>query len=122
MNSETLDVKKEFANFDKAAPRTTCRILAKDFTYRYFKNPSCDLRNHLGTHQKEDFEYLDGRVCIIEPDDDDTFTDDVKSGLIDDMPSPAVIRDISGGHLAMMFDTDKFAAAIDDFMDNQKLN
>jgi hypothetical protein len=41
-----------------------------------------DLRSSFGTHHKEDFEYLKGRVLIIEPDDDKTFTDDIKEALI----------------------------------------
>lgn len=106
-------VVKEFINY-----------LKPDLTREYFIHMTrllCDLRNHLGTHKKEDFAYLKDHVLIIEPPDDDTFTDDIKEGLIDDMPDPVVIRDISGGHLAMMFDTDKFVGAIDQFMLDQKM-
>lgn len=99
--------------------------LKPDLTKEYFVHMTrllCDLRNHLGTHSKENFEYLKGHVLIIEPEDDDTFTSDVKNGLIADMPDPVVERDISGGHLAMMFDTDKFIGVIDRFMNMQDLS
>ncbi|MBR1797767.1 MAG: alpha/beta hydrolase [Clostridiales bacterium] len=97
--------------------------LKPDLTREYFIHMTrllCDLRNHLGTHRKEDFEYLRGRILVIEPEDDDTFTADVKEGLINDMPDPVVNREISGGHLAMMFDTDNFIDVIDRFMSEQK--
>ena len=79
-----------------------------------------DLRNHLGTHIKQDFEYLKGHVLIIEPDDDATFTADIKDELINMMPGPTVLREIPGGHLAMMLDTDGFMKMINDFMDDQE--
>ena len=95
----------------------------KDMTNEYFAHMDHllgDLRNHLGTHYKEDFAYLDGRVLIIEPDDDNTFTPDIKDALIEIMPSPTVVRDIVGGHLAMLFDTEKYIGIINDFMEAQK--
>ena len=48
---------------------------------------------------KQDFEYLKGRVFIIEPDDDATFTADIKDELIGMMPEPTVLHEILGGHL-----------------------
>ncbi|MCM1127260.1 MAG: alpha/beta hydrolase [Lachnospiraceae bacterium] len=80
-----------------------------------------DLRNHAGTHSKEDFAYLKGRVLIIEPDDDKTFTADIKEALIESMTNPTVVRELPGGHLAMMLDTDGFMEIIDNFMDGQEL-
>lgn len=80
-----------------------------------------DLRNHVGAHSKEDYTYLKGNVLIIEPDDDKTFTADIKDALIGSMTEPTVVREISGGHLAMMLDTDSFMDIIDHFMDEQNL-
>ena len=70
-------MKKEFEYYNNAAPVKTERILGGEFKYRYYKNPSPevnativmlaggtglgDLRNHAGTHSKEDFTYLKGR-------------------------------------------------------------
>lgn len=34
--------------------------------------------------------------------DDATFTDDIKEALINIMTDPVVVRDVEGGHLAMM--------------------
>ena len=98
--------------------------LKPDMTKEYFCHMAHllgDLRNHLGTHRKEDFEFLRGRVLIIEPDDDKTFTDDIKDTLVNIMPEAEVVRDIPGGHLAMMLDTDGFMKIINDFMDRQTI-
>lgn len=80
-----------------------------------------DLRNFFGTHHKEDFEYLKGRVLIIEPDDDKTFTDDIKVALINIMTGPKVVRDLKGGHLAMMLNPDEMLGIINEFLASQKL-
>lgn len=81
-----------------------------------------DLRGHFGTHHKEDFEFLKGHVLIIEPDDDKTFTDDIKDALCNIMTEPAVVRNMEGGHLALMFNPDEFMKLINDFMEKQGLN
>lgn len=80
-----------------------------------------DLRNSFGTHHKGDFEYLKGRVLIIEPDDDKTFTDDIKVALINIMTEPKVVRDLKGGHLAMMLNPDEMLGIINEFLASQKL-
>ncbi len=80
-----------------------------------------DLRSSFGTHRKEDFAYLNGRVLIIEPDDDKTFTDDIKEALINIMTEPKVIRDLKGGHLAVMLNPDEMLSIIDEFIASQKL-
>ena len=75
-----------------------------------------DLRNHFGCYQKADFEYLRGKVLIIEPVDDKTFTDDIKKALCAMMPQPKVIDEVEGGHLAIMFDPDGYIRLIDEFV------
>lgn len=75
-----------------------------------------DLRNHFGLYKKEDFGYLTGKVLIIEPTDDKTFTDDIKKALCNIMPQPKVIDEVEGGHLAIMFNPDGYIQLIDDFI------
>ena len=81
-----------------------------------------DLRNHFGTHHKEDFAFLKGRVLIIEPEDDKTFTEDIKDALVNIMTEPKVVRDMQGGHLAIMLSTDETLQIIDEFFATQKLD
>lgn len=75
-----------------------------------------DLRNHFGLYAKEDFNYLTGKVLIIEPVDDKTFTDDIKTALCNMMPEPQTVEEVEGGHLAIMFNTDGYIKLIDDFI------
>lgn len=56
-----------------------------------------DLRNHFGLYCREDFEYLRGRVLIIETVDDKTFTEDVKKALCNMMSEPKVIEEVDDG-------------------------
>ena len=80
-----------------------------------------DLRNFIGTHHKEDFEYLKEKVLIIEPDDDKTFTDDIKEALINIMTQPKVVPNVQGGHLAIMLNPEKTSVIIDEFISSQQL-
>ena len=75
-----------------------------------------DLRNHFGLYKKEDFNYLKGKVLIIEPIDDRTFTDDIKKALCNMMSEPKVVERIEGGHLAIMFNHEKYTKLIDEFI------
>lgn len=79
-----------------------------------------DLRNHFGLYKKEDYEYLKGKVLIIEPTDDKTFTEDIKEALCNMMSEPTVIHEMEGGHLAIMFDPDGYIKVIDEFISNIK--
>ena len=119
---------KKYLRNDKAAQNAIKELLEQikgDLTKEYFCHMTHllgDLRNHLGTHDKKDFEYLKGHVLIIEPDDDKTFTPDIKNALAEIMPDPTVYSDISGGHLAMMFETDNYMKKFYDFMNDQVLD
>lgn len=75
-----------------------------------------DLRNHFGLYSNKDFEYLGGRVLIIEPVDDKTFTDDIKAALCNIMTEPTVIDRVDGGHLAIMFNPDGYIKLVDNFI------
>lgn len=75
-----------------------------------------DLRNHFGLYKKEDYEFLRGKVLIIEPVDDKTFTDDIKEALCEMMSEPTVIHEVEGGHLAIMFQPDGYMKVIDEFI------
>ncbi len=118
---------KKYLKDDPGAQKAVKELLNQvkpDLTKEYFCHMThllCDLRNYLGTCDEQDYAYLKGRVLIIEPDDDKTFTTDIKDELIRIMPEPTVYRDIEGGHLAMLMDTDTCVRMVDDFMEKQKL-
>lgn len=77
-----------------------------------------DLRNHFGVYKKDDYKYLKGKVLIIEPVDDKTFTDDIKAALCNMMCEPTVVNEVEGGHLAIMFNPEGYINLIDEFISN----
>ena len=116
---------KPYMKEDKRAYQTIkdlIKILEPEMSREHFIHMTHllgDLRNHFGLYQKEDFEYLTGKVLIIEPVDDKTFTDDIKKALYNMMPQPKVADEVEGGHLAIMFHPDGVIHLIDEFIGNQ---
>ena len=109
-------------NGDKKAYKTIkelIKILEPEMSKDHFVHMTQllgDLRNHFGLYSQADFEYLNGNVMIVEPKDDSTFTDDIKTALFNMMPQPKVIDQVDGGHLAIMFNPDGYIKLIDDFI------
>ncbi|MBQ7986718.1 MAG: alpha/beta hydrolase, partial [Clostridia bacterium] len=109
---------KPHLNGDKKAYKTIkelIKILEPEMSKDHFVHMTQllgDLRNHFGLYSKADFEYLNGKVLIIEPKDDATFTDDIKTALFNMMPQPKVIDQVDGGHLAIMFNPDGYIKLI----------
>ena len=69
--------------------------------------------------RKEEFNYLKGRVMLILPDDDGTFTPQMQRELIALFEEPTVVEHISGGHLAPILQTGTYVAAIRDFVNSR---
>ncbi len=76
-----------------------------------------DLQKHWNM-KKSDFLRFQNRVLLILSDDDFTFDESIKHALIDIMPSPKVITDIRGGHLALLLKIDKYTNSITSFINN----
>lgn len=76
-----------------------------------------DLQKHWYM-KKSDFLRFQNRVLLILSDDDFTFDESIKHALIDIMPSPKVITDIRGGHLALLLKIDKYTNSITSFINN----
>ncbi len=76
-----------------------------------------DLQKHWNM-KKSDFLRFQNRVLLILSDDDFTFDESIKRALIDIMPSPKVITDIRGGHLALLLKIDKYTNSITSFINN----
>lgn len=107
---------------DKAAYQTVkelIKILEQEMSKEHFIHMTRllgDLRNHFGLYRKEDFAYLAGKVLIIEPVDDNTFTEDIKRALCNTMTESKVVDEVEGGHLAIMFNPDGYIKLIDEFI------
>jgi pimeloyl-ACP methyl ester carboxylesterase len=69
--------------------------------------------------RREEFAYLKGKVMLILPDDDGTFTPQMQADLISMFEDPYVVEHISGGHLSPILQTDKYAEKIIAFMNER---
>lgn len=77
-----------------------------------------DLQNHLD-HIPADFAYLQNRVLLILSEDDKTFTKDCKQALIEIMPHPTVITNLTGGHLALLIRLENYAALVSNYIQSR---
>ncbi|MBQ6806859.1 MAG: alpha/beta hydrolase [Lachnospiraceae bacterium] len=64
----------------------------------------------------EDFVYLDDKVLLILPDEDDSFTPKMQQDLVDMMKNPVVVEHMDGGHLATLLRVEKYIETIDKFI------
>ena len=55
-------------------------------------------------------------VLIFFSKDDTIFCDSLKQNLVDLMPSPTVVWDLKGGHLAMMTSIDEYTSTLHNFI------
>ncbi|MEE5993038.1 MAG: alpha/beta hydrolase [Oscillospiraceae bacterium] len=97
-------------------------VLRDDMTNDYFYHMDSllgDLRNHLGTHHKEDFTKFDNEVLLFLPEDDKIFTPDIREALRNIMTNPEIAPDIEGGHLAMLTSADEYFSKIFEFVDKR---
>jgi len=76
-----------------------------------------DLQNHWNM-KESDFINYKNKVLLILSDDDFTFNDNVKQALTNIMPSPKVITDIRGGHIALLLKLDKYVQSVVDFINS----
>ena len=64
----------------------------------------------------EEFAYLDGKVLLILPEGDDTFTPGMQRELVESMPHPHVVEQADGGHVATILHVAQYTDAIRAFM------
>lgn len=62
------------------------------------------------------FAYLDGRVLLVLPEDDDFFDRDMQNDLTEMMPSP-VISYVNGGHAATLMRVDEYTRRSAEFLE-----
>ena len=69
--------------------------------------------------KKEEFDYLKGKVMLILPDDDESFTTQMQNDLIKLFEEPYVVEHITGGHLAPILQTERYVEEINAFTINR---
>lgn len=114
-------MKKKTADFtekEKALMEGLCdamlELLTKEYEYHMI-DFLIDAEHHFGM-VPEDFIRWKGKVLLILSEDDLTFNQACKDSLIAVMPEPAVVTDITGGHLALLVKLDKYAATVAEFI------
>ena len=75
----------------------------------------CDAEHYFGM-TRNDFAPWEGRVLLILSEDDTTFTPACREDLIALMPSPTVVTDLTGGHLALMVRLEQYADLVTKFI------
>lgn len=65
---------------------------------------------------REDLAPWEGRVLLVLSEDDTTFTPTCKKDLIDLMPKPTVVTNLTGEHLALMVRLDEYAELVTKFI------
>ena len=75
----------------------------------------CDAEHYFGM-TRDDFAPWEGRVLLILSEDDTTFTPACREDLIALMPSPTVVTDLCGGHLALMVRLEQYADLVTKFI------
>lgn len=71
---------------------------------------------HYFTMRPEDFSPWSGKILLILSRDDTTFSPACKQDLIDLMPQPTVVTDLTGGHLALLVRFDDYIARVTNFI------
>lgn len=107
-----------FSEEEKATMKGICdtlmKILTKDYEIHMI-NFLADTVNHYGM-RKEDFQIWNNKVLLLLSEDDHTFNQSNKDALIEIMPNPKVVTDITGGHLALLIRLEKYAEVVKSFI------
>eukprot|EP00833_Pecoramyces_ruminatium_P017782 jgi/Orpsp1_1/1191814/evm.model.d7180000088678.1 len=67
----------------------------------------------------EDFKKWDDKVLLLLSEDDNTFNESCKKDLSNIMTNPTVITNITGGHLALMINMDKYIEEVNKYINKR---
>lgn len=111
----------DFTGAEKAAMEELCDAMLELLTKPYEAHMIdflVDAQHHLGM-TRDDFALWKGKVLLILSEDDTTFTPACKQDLIHLMPEPAVVTDLTGGHLALMVRLEDYVELVTKFINAQ---
>ena len=107
-----------FTPQEKAAMEELCGAMMELLTKPYEQHMIdflCDAEHYFGM-TCDDFAPWEGRVLLILSEDDTTFTPACREDLIALMPSPTVVTDLTGGHLALIVRLEQYADLVTKFI------
>lgn len=114
-------MKKRVSTFnenEKQLMASLCDELMRVLTKKYelhMMDLLGDVKNHLDA-LSSDYAHLDRKVLLLLSEDDDTFNASCKQSLIELMPHPQVITNLTGGHLALLIKVDQYASKVQSFI------
>lgn len=94
------------------------RFIFQDYTKEFDMHMTklmIDISNQ-HPYTEKDFRYLDGRVLLIFPEKDASFTPEMQNDLKKIMTNPVVIDNVKGGHVATMIKVKQYVDAIRSFV------
>lgn len=65
----------------------------------------------------EDFAYLKGRVLLILPENDESFTPEMQEDLIAMMPESVIVEGIDSGHISTLLEVDRYVEELCRFVE-----
>ena len=119
MRRAVLNMKTDdFTAAERAAMEELCGAMLELLTKPYEAHMIdflCDAQHHFGM-TRADFAPWAGWVLLILSQDDATFSAACKQDLIDLMPEPTVVTDLTGGHLALMVRLEQYEELVTEFI------
>ena len=64
----------------------------------------------------EDFIYLNGRILLILPENDESFTPEMQKDLISMMPESVIVEGVDSGHISTLIEVDRYVEEIRSFI------
>ena len=114
MKKKTAGFTVQESNLMENLCDTMMKILTKKYEYHMI-DFLIDAKNHFGM-TADDFSKFNCKVLLILSEDDNTFNQSCKDALIDVMPNPTVVTNITGGHLALLVKLEKYADTVSDYI------
>jgi pimeloyl-ACP methyl ester carboxylesterase len=94
------------------------RFIYRDYTRKldlHMTNLLIDLMNQIPCIP-EDFAYLRGRVLLILPENDESFTPEMQKDLIGMMPESVIVEGVDSGHISTLIQVERYVEEIRRFI------
>ena len=65
----------------------------------------------------EEYAYLEGRVLLILPKNDNSFTPEMQEDLIATMPDSVIVGGIDSGHISTLLEVDRYVEELRRFVE-----
>ena len=90
------------------------RFIYRDYTRKldlHITNLLIDLMNQTPC-TSEDFNYLKGRILLILPKNDESFTPEMQNDLINMMSDSVIVEGVDSGHISTLIEVDRYVEEI----------